>query len=303
VGKATIVVFDSRASRTRTVANTLEALSALVLTFEPTCLIICESTGGYEATLLQAALIAGRPAHRACARKVKAFIRSFGTLGKTDAIDARALAAYGTDRHARLARWQAPDQSRDRLQALVLTRRDLVAQRQATANRLQAPGAEPVITYLQAVIDCLESQIKTLDRDIATLISSQPALAKADAALQAIAGFGPKTAAGLIALMPELGQLNRRQAAALAGLAPHPIQSGTVDRYRPVRGGRPEVKRLLFMAAMVAAKSNPDLKTFYQRLCQAGKKPIVALTAVMRKLVIIANATIRDAENKPAEVS
>jgi transposase len=274
VGKATVVVFDSHTGRTRTVPNERDALSELMAAFDPTCLVVCESTNGYEAPLLRAALNAGCPAHRACARKVKAFIRSFGTLGKTDAIDAHALA-----------------------------RRDLVAQRQACKNRLEAPGREPVASYLQPIVDCFDIQIKALDRNIAALIGSQATLAKAEAALRAIPGIGPKTAAALIALMPELGRLNRRQAAALAGLAPHPRQSGTADRYRPVRGGRPEVKHLLFMAALVAAKRNPTLSIFYERLKQAGKKPIVALTAVMRKLIIIANATLRDVQKNLDAVS
>jgi transposase len=303
VGKANIVVFDSATCRSQTVPNNAAALSAFALTLDPTCLVVCEATGGYEAPLLAAALLAGCPAHRADARKVKAFIRSFGLLGKTDAIDARALARYGTERQASLTRWKAPDESRDRLQALVLTRRDFVAQRQACTNRLAAPGAAPVTAHLRALLDCLSDQIDALDRDIAALIGTETALAKADAALRAIIGIGPKTAAALLALMPELGHLNRRQAAALAGLAPHPNQSGTADRYRRVRGGRPEVKRVLFMAALVAAKRNQTLRVFYQRLCQAGKKPLVALVAVMRKLVIIANATLRDIQNQSIAVS
>ena len=112
--------------------------------------------------------------------------------------------------------------------------------------------------------------------------------------LQTITGVGPVVATSLLALMPELGQLGRHQAAALAGLAPHPNQSGTADRYRRTRGGRPEVKRALFMAAMVAAKHNPQLKAAYQRMIANGKKPLVALTALMRKIVVIANARLRD---------
>ena len=111
----------------------------------------------------------------------------------------------------------------------------------------------------------------------------------------AIPGVGDKTAAALIALMPELGSLDRRKAAALAGLAPHPKQSGDAEGYRRTRGGRPEVKRVLFMAALSARKHNPNLKAFYERLVQAGKKPLVAITAIMRKLVVIANATLKSA--------
>ena len=126
--------------------------------FDDTCLLVCESTGGYEAALLAAALAAGRAAHGADAHKVKHFIRSFGTLGKTDALDAQALASYGRERHGQLARWQEPDRHRDRLQVMVLARQDLVAQRQAFKNRLAAPGVDPVKAPVKAVVACLDTR-------------------------------------------------------------------------------------------------------------------------------------------------
>lgn len=293
VGKTSIVVFDSATGRTRTIRNDPDALTSFAAQLDPACLVVCEATGGYEADLLQALTQAGRAAHRADARKVKAFIRSFGTLGKTDAIDARALARYGQERHTQLVRWRARDESRTRLHALVMARRDLVAQRLACRNRLAAPGAEPVQPYLQKLLDCLTDQIEAIEADLDALIRNQQALAQTATTLRAIAGVGPATAAALIALMPELGSLNRRQAAALAGLAPHPRQSGANDAYRRTRGGRPEVKRTLFMAALSATKHNKTLRAFYQRLLANGKKPIVALTAVMRKIIVIANARLR----------
>jgi transposase len=293
VGKASIVVFDSRDGRTRTIANRHDALVALAAELDPSCLLVCEATGGHETLVLAAALAAGCPAHRADARKVKAFIRSFGILGKTDAIDARALASYGQERHARLARWQARDPQREQLQTLVLTRRDLVAQRVAFANRLGAPAAKPVKPYLTTLIDCLNRQIRAIEAELETLIGASDSLRQAAKTLRSIAGVGPATAAALLALMPELGTLNRRQAAALAGLAPHPNQSGGRDAYRCTKGGRPEVKRALFMAAMAAAKHNQTLAAVYNRLLEAGKKPLVALTALMRKIVVIANTKLR----------
>ena len=239
---------------------------------------------------------AGRAAHRADARKVKAFIRSFGILGKTDAIDAKALARYGEERHATLPRWQPRDAARDRLQILMLTRSDLVAQRVACANRLAAPGAGPVRRHLGAVLHCLDAQIAAIAADTEALLRASVPLASAARTVRGIAGIGPVSAIALLALMPELG---RRQAAALAGLAPHPNQSGATDAYRRTRGGRPEVKRALFMAAMAAAKHNPALRAFYERLLANGKKPLVALTAAMRKIVVLANAMLRQATAQP----
>jgi transposase len=293
VGKTSIVVFDSRTSRTTTLPNQADALAAFAGQLGHDCLVVCEATGGHEALLLDALAQAGCAAHRADARKVKAFIRSFGILGKTDAIDARALAVYAQERHQRLTRWQPTDTQRDALHALVLTRRDLVATRIAWNNRLIAPGADAAESFLQPLISCLDDQIKAIDTAIETLIKDHQPLSQAVKTLRQIPGIGATTAAALIALMPELGSLDRRQAAALAGLAPHPRQSGGTDAYRRIRGGRPEIKRVLFMAALSAAKHNQTLRTFYERLRANGKKPIVALTAVMRKLVIISNAMLR----------
>lgn len=293
VGKSSIVVFDSRNGRTRTVPNRADALAAFTAELDPDCFVVCEATGGYEMALLEATTKAGLAAHRADARKVKAFIRSFGTLGKTDAIDAQALARYGQERQAQLRRWQPRDRHRLELQAMVLTRRDLVAQRLAWNNRLAAPDQTSVKSYLKQVVECLDAQIEKIDKAIASLIATQKDLHRADAILRSIKGVGPKTAAALIALMPELGTLNRRQAAALAGLAPHPNQSGNADKYRRTKGGRPEVKRVLFMAAMVAAKRNPTLSDAYKRLIANGKKPLVAITAIMRKIIVIANAKLK----------
>ena len=216
-------------------------------------------------------------------------------MGKSDALDARALARYAEERHPRLPRWQAPDPARERLQTLVLTRTDLVAQRTACTNRLAAPGAEPVRDCLEALRACLVAQIEALEAAIARLVRDTHALAQAEQVLRAIPGIGPTTAAALLALMPELGHIDRRQAAALAGVAPHPNQSGAADAYRRTRGGRPEVKRTLFLAALTASRYNPSLKDAYQRLRAAGKKPIVAITALMRRLIVIANARLRDA--------
>lgn len=299
VGKASIVVFDSRDGRTRTIPNKAKELAAFAATLDATCLAVCEATGGYEAVLLDALLAARRPAHRADARKVKAFIRSFGTLGKTDAIDARALARYGQERHAQLARWQAPDVQRDKLQAMVLTRRDLVDQRLACKNRLGAPGSAAVAPYLKKLLACLNAQIAAIEAAARALIKAHPPLDKAVRLLCAMKGMGFLTAASVLALMPELGSTDRKQVACLAGLAPHPSQSGAKDAYRRTKGGRPEVKNVLFMAALTAAKHDPKMKAFYQRLIAQGKKKLVATVAVMRKMIVIANAILRQANQTP----
>ncbi len=179
-------------------------------------MVVCQAAGGYEGDLLAALLAAGVPAHRADAVKVKAFIRSVGTLGSTDDIDARALARYGQERHAQLAPWQARDRQRQRLQALVLTRRDMVKDRLACANRGAAPGAELAQAHIEAIVASFDAQIKAIDGEISVLIAQCEPIARARNILLAIQGVGAKTAAALIALMPELGTLARRRAAAVS---------------------------------------------------------------------------------------
>ena len=295
MGKATVVAFDGRTGQTTTWPNQPEALAGFAATLDASCLVVCEATGGYGAALLHALAHAGHAAHRADARKVKAFVRSFGTLGKTDAIDARALARYGQERHALLPRWQPDPGQRSQLQALVLARRDMVACRTAWSNRRQAPGADAVAHAIEPICATLDAQIKAVDATMAALVKACQPLQRDLGVLQAIHGIGRITATAVLALMPELGRLSGKQAAALAGLAPHPNQSGIRDAYRPVRGGRPDVRSTLFMAALSASRSHPTLAPFYQRLLNRGKKPIVAITAVMRKLIVICNARLRDA--------
>jgi transposase len=260
--------------------------------------VICEATGGYETALLTATAAAGVPAHRADARKVKAFIRSLGRLGKTDSIDARGLTRYGQERHAELPRWQPARGVRDELRTLTRLRTQLVKQRAALTNQIKAPGGEIAKKRLKALRDAACEQITAIEADIHELIDRDPATAEVVAIIKDIPGCGHVTAVTVAALMPELGSMTGRQAASLAGLAPHPFQSGQRDGYRRTRGGRPEVKRALFMAAMAARNHNPALSAVYHRLVQNGKKPLVAITALMRKLITIINARIRDAHRQ-----
>jgi transposase len=302
VGKTTLVIFDLDDVATLTIANRKSDIEAFAATLNDDCFLVCEATGGHEALLLDVLTRCDIAAHRADARKVKAFIRSYGVLGKTDDIDARQLALYAKERHAQLSLWQAPEPNREKLQALVLARQDMVADRVAWNNRLKAPGADNAQAYITTILDCIKSQIATIESDIDSLIKINVQLRQSEQVLSAIPGIGTRTAATLLALMPELGTLDRRQTAALAGLAPHPQQSGMTIGYRRTKGGRPQVKKALFMAAMSASKAHPQLKQSYQRLILAGKKPMVALTAIMRKLIVIANAKLRDDSKRRLEI-
>ena len=296
VGKKTVTVFDMATGRTTELANHAEALLAFAQGLPPGCLVVCEATGGYETALLLATAAAGVPAH--LSRRPQG--QGLHPLARTprQTIDARGLTRYGQERHAELPRWQPACGVRDELRTLTRLRTQLVKQRARLTNQIKAPGGEIAKKHLKALRDAACQQITAIEADIRERIDRDPATAEVVAIIKDIPGCGHVTVA---ALMPELGSMTGRQAASLAGLAPHPFQSGQRDGYRRTRGGRPEVKRALFMAAMAARNHNPALNAFYQRLVQNGKKPLVAITALMRKLITIINARIRDSLYAPAQ--
>jgi transposase len=298
VSQDSVVIRDSVSGSCRSVANTAAALRRALAELVPGAgdvLVVCEATGGHEATLLAVAWEAGMPIHRADPRKVHAFLRSLRSAGKSDPIDAEGLARYGLERGDRLARWQPPTPEQQALQALVRLRADLVADRADYIRRLKAPGDGRDKPYIRAVIDAFADQIAAVKGEIEQLIAQSADLTEAVTIITAIPGCGIRTATALLALMPELGSLSRRQAAALGGLAPHPNDSGKFQGYRRVRGGRPEVRTVLFTAALAACRFHPQLSKHYRALLANGKKPIVATIAVARKLITIINAKLRDA--------
>ena len=294
VAKDTVVLFDPVSGRTVTVANEPGALLEALKPFADYELMVCEATGGYERAALEAASTLGLAAHRADAAKVKSYIRSHGGLAKTDAIDARWLSRYGQERGASLVLWSQPDHQREALASLVRHRQDLVKARTETKNRLGAPGSEALKPFLEAQLSFIEDQIGELDRAMASLLADDPTLASAEARLRAIPGIGPVAARTLMGLLPELGRLNRRQVASLAGLAPHPRDSGQTSGRRHIgRSGRHGLRPVLFMAALSAARAHPQLKAFAQRLIAAGKPKRLVFTTVARKLLVIANAVCK----------
>jgi len=258
-------------------------------------LVILETTGGYELDLIRFLQQRNCAVHRANARKVKHFIRSFGKLGKSDAIDAAGLAQYGYERHSTLELFE--ENTRQKLLKLVQRRIELKKMLVQEKNRRQAPGQDGLKKSFDTIIAVVESEIKAIDLDIDAACKADDLLEKQKQALKTIEGIGDITAMQLLALLPELGIINRRKIASLAGLAPHPNESGKKTGYRSTRGGRADIKPILFMAAMTAARSKSRLGEFYMHLVAAGKKKMVALTALMRKILVIANARLRDLGN------
>ncbi len=293
VAKDTVALCNSLTGRTSTVANTLEALITALAPFGPDDLLVCEVTGGYELATLKAAIAVGLPAHRADAARVKNFIRSHGGIAKSDTIDAHWLVRYGQERGPSLARWQAANADRDALASLVRHRQHLINQRVQARNRRGAPTVEVLAPFLDEEIAFLSAQISALDQAIEERISQIDRLKADETTLRAVKGFGPIVARSLLALMPELGSLSRRQAASLAAQAPHPFQSGTSVSRGRTRGGRTELRPILFMAALSAMRCNPQMKAFAQRLSANGKPKRLILSAIARKLVVLANALLK----------
>lgn len=295
VSKDTIALHDSVTGRHATIANTPPALRQALAPYADYDWAVCETTGGYERAVLEASFALGLPICRADAAQVKAFITSHGGRAKTDPIDAAWLTRYGIERAAKLKSWSPPAPEHEAFAELVRHRQDLLVQRTQAKNRRSAPAGRAVHDLLDEQIAFLSQQISRIDAQLASLIKACPELARDEAALRIIPGVGPVAARTLLALLPELGRLGAKQAASLAGLAPHPRDSGQSRPRRQMRGGRAGLRPVLFMAALAAARAHPSLSDFYKRLVSTGKPKRLAVAAVARKLVVIANAVIRDA--------
>jgi transposase len=255
-------------------------------------LVVLETTGGYELALIEYLQNRKVSVHRANTRKVKYFIRSYGKLGKSDPIDALSLAHYGKERHQELELFKPNLQQK--LLLLAERRRELKQMLVQEKNRRQSPSQTSLKMSFDKIISVLEKEIESITDEIKQICKQDNLLEKKKQILKKISGIGDIIAMELLAFLPELGTINRRKIASLGGLAPHPNESGLRHGYRMTRGGRKSIKPILFMAAMTAARSHSALGEFYSRLVNSGKKKMVALTALMRKILVISNAKLRD---------
>ena len=254
--------------------------------------VICEPSGGYERALLEALWEAGIAVSLVNAARVRAFARAQGLLAKTDKIDANVLREFGELLQPEKS--TAPSPKRQRLAALVQRREQLVGLLITEEQRLVQTRDVLVGKLTKVLVKELRKQVKQIEQMIAAQIDDDDELRGQSERLQQVKGIGKVTASTLLAEMPELGQLSRNEAGALAGVAPCNRDSGAFRGRRMIRGGRVRVRRVLYMAATVAARYNPILKTFYQRLVAAGKPKKVALTALMRKLVVLLNHLLKN---------
>ena len=293
ISKAHLDVAARPDGATFRVANDPAGLAALVERLRPLgpALVVLEATGGYEAPALAALQVAGIPAAAVNPRQARDFAKGTGRLAKTDRIDAEALAHFAEAVRPEPRPAAAPEQRA--LDALLSRRGQLIEMRVMEANRLAACADAAVRAGIERHIAWLDSEVEGADRRLDEAVRASPAWRERDELLRSIPGIGPVVSRTLLAALPELGATDGGRLAALAGLAPYAHDSGTLKGGRHIRGGRADVRRALYLAALSAARRDGPLRAFAERLRSRGKKAKVVLIAVARKLLTIANAIIR----------
>ena len=296
VAKATLEVAISGHAKTLAFANDEAGCAALLaeLSRLQVALVLFEATGGFELPCATALQLAGFAVAVINPRQARDFARAMGHLAKTDRIDAAVLADMARTLLARgdLSKLvkPLPDAQQLELQGLVTRRRQLMAMKLAEDHRMKMPGVRQRRS-LNTIIKALDRELARVDKDLQAFVGANHA--ELAALLDSVKGVGKATISTLLAEVPELGKLSGREVSALVGVAPINRDSGTMRGKRSIFGGRPDVRRVLFMAALVASRHNPVIKSFYQRLLAAGKPKKVALVACMRKLLTILNAMVR----------
>lgn len=253
-------------------------------------LVVLEATGGLETFLVGELAGAQLPVVVVNPRQVRDFAKAVGKLAKTDALDAQVLAHFGEATKPDLR--PLPDDSTRELQALLARRSQVVEMVTAEKNRCRT-ATQRLQPQIQEHIRYMEKQLKELEQGLSELLSSSPVWRTKEKLLGSVPGVGPVLTVTLLAGLPELGLLNRREIAALVGVAPFNRDSGTLRGKRTVWGGRSSVRATLYMATLAATRYNSVMRAFYQRLLEAGKPKKVALTACMRKLLTILNAMLK----------
>jgi transposase len=268
-------------------AELVERLRGLAITA-----IGLEATGGYERGVMRALLAAGMSVRQINPFRLRQFARASGVVAKNDPLDARMIASFVAIMPTRPAQRHTP--AVERLAEILAVRRQLNDEKVAAENAGRLLEDAMLQRLSRRRIARLSTDIDTLDERLVEIVAADPTLAHRYRLLISMPGVGPVLASTLIALLPELGRLNRKQIAALVGVAPYDFDSGLLKGVRRIWGGRAPVRKVLYMAAMSASQHNRALKVFHQRLKADGKEPKVAIVAVMRKMITTLNAMVRD---------
>jgi transposase len=292
VSKHHLDIFDGATAKASRLPNDLRSIETWLQGLGDERRVIFEATGAYDAALRRALSEAGVRFARVNPTAARCFAKAAGYLAKTDQVDARMLAAMETALRPRLA--EPPSPAAEGLAWLHKRRDQLVATRKQERTRRREARQAELLTSLERHLAFLDAEIEALEAQIAALVADEPALKRDARLLVSLPGIGPAVSACLMALMPELGQRSPKTIAALAGLAPINQDSGLKRGQRSIRGGRKRVREALYMAAVAAARSKSRFGADYRRLRAAGKPAKLALIAIARKLLITANAIIRD---------
>jgi transposase len=294
VSKARLDMHEGQAHRDATFSNDEAGIAALVgyARLIAPRLLVLEATGGLERALVATLLAAGLPVAVVNPRQVRDFARASGRLAKTDRIDARVLAAFA--RAIQPVQRSLPDEAAQAFADQLTRRRQLVEMLAMEKNRLKQAPNKLVRQDLKKHIEWLQNRLRASEDGLRQAVEHSPAWQATRDLLAEVKGVGEVTVLTLIGLLPQLGQLDRKQIAALVGVAPFNRDSGTLRGRRTVWGGRAAVRQVLYMATLSAVRCNPVLKAFYTRLRGNGKAAKVALVACMRKLLTILNAMLRD---------
>jgi transposase len=301
VSKAELVTRVLPSGKETTLANTAANVRRLIekeikantrLGLGP-LLVICEATGSYDRHILDAAHASGVACHRAHGSRMRAYAKYRGKRAKSDPIDVRLIADFGRDT-PELGLWQKPTAAQEELRALIARRTELGQTLGAERARLEHARSTFIEHSIRRQIKAIEKDIAAIEAELKRLVAAAEDLETKTRLMCSVIGIGFISAASLLAYMPELGAISRGTVAALAGLAPYDDSSGTHDGLRHIAGGRFEARQALYMSAVVAIRANPHLKDLAARLKAKGRPPKVAITAVMRKLLTILNAVVRD---------
>lgn len=294
VSKTTLDVCVLPSRQTFSVSRDAEGLEQLITRLQGVnCrLVVMEATGGFESVVAAAVAGAKLPLAVINPRRIRSFAQALGRLAKTDRLDAETIALYGEG--AKIQPHEVPDQAARDLGELVARRRQIVDTMTSERNRKRMLTRRKLLRGADRILTALQQELCEIERDIADSIRGTPAWREKDEILQSAPGMGPKVSSLLIADLPELGSLTRRRIASLAGVAPMADDSGRHHGRRHIRGGRAQVRQGLYMAALVASRRNPVIAAYYCRLRNNGKTPKQALTACMRKLLVILNAMLRE---------
>ena len=307
VSKAKLVTKVLPSGVETTIANTANDVRRLIekerkanakLNIGP-LLVACEATGTYDRHVLENAVEKGIDCHRIHGSRMRAYARYRGKKAKSDPIDVRLIAEFARDTPD-LRLYQPPSEKQQQLRALVARRAELDAALKAETARVEHAVVDLVVKSIRRQIKSLEADLALIEKALEELVHNDEELHTKTTLMRSVVGIGFISAASLLAHVPELGSIGRGTVAALAGLAPYDDDSGAYSGARHISGGRMEARKALYMCAVVAMRCNPHLSEFGKRIVEKGRPKKVAITAVMRKLLVILNAVVRD--GKPCKM-